>query len=89
MGSIFSKYKDVLIDISDNYSNDKCALYEINQCGKFLWEKIDSVNTKNDLVRLLIDAIIDNVDEEVVQNDVSEFLQTMLTIGFAEVEKNG
>ena len=36
-GSIF------LIDISDNYSGDKCALYEINETGKFLWDNIDEM----------------------------------------------
>lgn len=30
-----------LIDISDNYSGDKCALYEINETGMFIWSNID------------------------------------------------
>lgn len=31
-----------LIDISDNYSGDKCSLYEVNQTGMFIWNNIES-----------------------------------------------
>ena len=59
-GSIF------LIDISDNYSGDKCALYEINETGKFLWDNIDENRTVDSLVDALQEAIIDEVPREYI-----------------------
>lgn len=31
-----------LIDITDNYSGDRCALYEINETGMFLWKNLST-----------------------------------------------
>ena len=83
-GSIF------LIDISDNYSGDKCSLYEINETGKFLWEAIDKNKTINDLVTALQNAIIDDVPREVILNDVSEYITDLIDKQFLlEVAANG
>lgn len=83
-GSIF------LIDISDNYSGDKCALYEINETGKFLWGNIEENSTIDSLVDALQDAIIDEVARDVLVADVTEYIRDLIDKEFvSEVVANG
>lgn len=74
-----------LIDISDNYSGDKCALYEINETGMFIWNNINGSRTIEDLATLLKKAIIDDVDYQILHDDVAEFLETLVSRHFVEV----
>lgn len=74
-----------LIDISDNYSGDKCSLYEVNQTGMFIWNNIDGNRTTYDLAELLKSAIIDDIDIEILHSDVSEFVSTLIQKNFLEV----
>ena len=55
-----------LIDITDNYSGDKCSIYEINQTGMFIWNNIDGSRSVWELAELLKDAIIDDVNIELI-----------------------
>ena len=73
-----------LIDVSDNYSGDTCSLYEINQTGMFIWNNIDGTRSVKELAELLQAAIIDDVDFEVLHEDVSEFVSTLLEKRFLE-----
>lgn len=83
-GSIF------LIDISDNYSGDKCALYEINETGKFLWNNIKENSTIDGLVDALQDVIIDEVPRDVLVADVTEYIGDLIDKEFvSEVAANG
>lgn len=83
-GSIF------LIDISDNYSEDKCALYEINETGKFLWDNIEENSTIDGLVDALQDVIIDEVPRDVLVADVTEYIGDLIDKEFvSEVAANG
>ena len=83
-GSIF------LIDISDNYYGDKCALYEINETGKFLWDNIDENRTVDSLVDALQEAIIDEVPRDVLVADVAEYIGDLIDKEFvSEVAANG
>ena len=83
-GSIF------LIDISDNYVGDKCALHEINEVGKFIWECLDSNTTIEMLVNTLKDAIVDDVPYDVLYDDVKEYINDLSEKGFVlEEESNG
>lgn len=83
-GSIF------LIDISDNYSGDKCSLYEINETGKFLWDNIGENGTIDSLVDALQDAIIDEVPRDVLVADVTEYIGDLIEKEFVlEVSANG
>ncbi len=66
-----------LVDITDNYSGDKCALFEINETGKFLWEKSENSYEKVNLVTELQEAIVDEVPEEVLREDVDEFVEEL------------
>lgn len=79
-----------LIDISDNYAGDKCSLYEINNTGRFLWNKIDERGTIDDLVAALQDAIIDEVPRDLILADVTEFINDLIEKHFVlEVAANG
>ena len=83
-GSIF------LIDISDNYSGDKCALYEINETGKFLWDNIGENGNIDSLVDALQDAIINEVPRNVLVADVTEYIGDLIDKEFIlEVATNG
>ena len=73
-----------LIDISDNYSGDTCSLYEINQTGMFIWNNIDGTRSVKELAELLQAAIIDDVDFEILHEDVSEFVSTLIGMRFLE-----
>lgn len=79
-----------LINIADNYSGDQCNLFEINETGAFLWKHIDTSCTKETLVRELQNVLIDDVPQEVLLNDISEFLGDLAERGFvSEVEDHG
>lgn len=83
-GSIF------LIDISDNYSGDKCAIYEINETGKFLWNNIDRKGTVENLVKALQEVILDDVPYSELYNDVLEYIKSLKNKQFIlEVDVNG
>ena len=56
---IYNSY--FLIDITDNYSGDRCALYEVNETGMFLWENLSTKKTADELAALLKEAIVDDV----------------------------
>lgn len=73
-----------LIDIADNYSGDKCSIYEVNQTGVFIWDNIDGNREIDDLVALLSDAITDDIDRRVLRSDVDEFTSDLLARSFVE-----
>lgn len=74
-----------LIDISDNYSGDKCALYEINETGMFIWSNIDGKRSAEELAALMKAAIVDDVDDQKLYEDISEFIDTLIARQFVEV----
>ena len=79
-----------LVDISDNYQGDKCALYEINHTGKFLWDLIDGKYTLDDLAMRLKEAIVDDVPIEILNEDVREFVDSLREKEFIlEVAEHG
>ncbi|MGN1025611.1 MAG: PqqD family protein [Faecousia sp.] len=71
-----------LIDITDNYHGDRCSLYEINQTGMFLWKNLDTAKTSDELTSLLIAAIVDDIDYQIIHSDVIEFLNTLVSKQF-------
>ena len=75
----------LLIDITDNYSGDKCSLYEINQTGMFIWNHIDGSRSVRELAELLRDAIVDDVDIELIYQDVTEFVSDLQKKQFLEM----
>jgi len=79
-----------LIDISDNYSGDKCSLFEINETGMFLWNKLDEDKFVDSLTLSLQRAIIDEVSYDVLFNDVADYIEELKSKNFImEVAENG
>ena len=74
-----------LLNDSDNYSGDKCAIYEINETGMFIWNNIDGTRSTEELATLLKAAIIDDVDYQILHDDVKEFIDTLIIRQFVEV----
>ncbi len=70
-----------LIDITDNYQDDKCVMYEINEIGKFIWENIDGKNGQ-DVVQNLHSIIIEEIEYQVIYNDVLEYVNVLLEKNF-------
>lgn len=74
-----------LVDISDNYSFDKCALYEINETGLFIWDSIIGTRSVEELAELLKEAIIEDLDIQVLHDDVKDFVDALAIKNFLEV----
>lgn len=74
-----------LIDISDNYSGNKCAIYEINETGMFIWNNINGSRSTAELSSLLKEAIVDKIDYQILYDDVTEFINTLTARHFIEV----
>lgn len=71
-----------LIDITDNYSGDKCSLYEINETGKFLWDRLDENGSIDNLIDALQNAIISEVSRDVLVDDVTDYISDLMGNGF-------
>ena len=71
-----------LIDITDNYAGDRCALYEINETGHFIWSRIDGRATVEQIARQLQTAITEDVAFDVILADSREFTDTLRAKGF-------
>ena len=74
-----------LIDITDNYAQDKCALYEINETGNFIWEHINGINTVKDIAIALQQEITEEIDLQILIDDVTEFVDILREKRFIEV----
>lgn len=74
-----------LIDITDSYSQDRCALYEINEIGHFIWAHMDGSRSVTDIALELQKAITDEIPVQILIDDTHEFVQTLVAKGFVEV----
>lgn len=77
-----------LIDISQNYLNDKCSLYEINETGNFIWQQLENVEDIQKIVNCLMNNLVEDVDYLEVYADVEEYISILKKEGFLE-EVNG
>lgn len=71
-----------LINIKDDYSDETCNLYEINEIGYFLWNKVSECNTIAELVDELSSALEDEVDKSILTDDVNEYISGLVEMGF-------
>lgn len=71
-----------LIDITQNYSDEKSSLYEINDIGMFIWNRIDGDADTSAITADLISQINGDVPFDVVHNDVCEFIKVLIYEGF-------
>ena len=78
-----------LIDISDNYSDDKCRLFEINEMGHVIWDMLDCLPDNESQVDMIVSKIkkmiIDDIPEDVIKIDVESFINSMIEEGFIRV----
>ena len=78
-----------LIAIRDNYLDDKCRLYEINEVGDVIWNILDSSSEEESqidcIVKYIIDLIVDDVSYYVIKNDVESFIGSISKEGFLRV----
>ena len=73
-----------LIDFSDNYSGDKCSIYEVNQTGMFIWNNINGSRSIEELAELLQKEIVEDIDFKILYNDVYEFVSILMENQFLE-----
>lgn len=72
-----------LIDITDNYLDEQCQLYEINEIGMYIWNYlIDCSTSIDDIVLQLKDCIIDEIDINELYKDVKDFIDLLLALQF-------
>ncbi len=71
-----------LIDITDNYLDSNCSLYEINEIGEFIWNALGNGSTLGEIVKLLLKNIVDEVDECEVAEDVENYILMLVSEGF-------
>jgi hypothetical protein len=73
---------DYLINITENYLDDKCTFYELNEIGSFIWEHIGEGIEVSVLLHNLISAINDDVDQSIISDDLMEFIGVLKRNGF-------
>lgn len=73
-----------LIDTTQNYLNDICNLYEINEIGKFCWDSLATCVEIEDIVKSLMENLIDEVDYDEVNSDIREYINMLIDNGFVE-----
>ena len=71
-----------LIDIKENYANDKCSLYEINSMGEFIWDQLDELDDVSGITDVIVRNTSGAVEYSVVFSDVTEFINTLLSLNF-------
>ena len=60
------------------------GLLTLNECGTFLWERLEGAETEQALADALLDTY--EVDPETAKKDVQEFLDTLRKLNVLDVE---
>lgn len=75
-----------LINIKQNYLDDKCCLYEINEMGSYIWNRISDETSLDDIVNAIVmDMDVQDVSLDEIKNDVSDYVCLLAREGFLEV----
>lgn len=76
-----------LINTKQNYLNDKCCLYEINEMGSYIWNCISHDTSIESIIECIISSIdIHDISRDEIRNDVIEYLNLLEKEGFLEVQ---
>lgn len=59
----------------------------LNDTGKFIWENLDGKNSKNALVKKIMDAF-DISDEKKIREDLEKFLEDLNKLRFLEQDED-
>ncbi len=70
-----------LIDITQNYFDEICHLYEINQVGQFVWERLPEMSAER-ICEELYTQVGGSVDYAEIQDDINGFLLQLCSLGF-------
>ncbi len=73
-----------LIDISANYANDKCYLYQLDAIGCFIWDCLTDTGEISAIVEQIL-SVTTGLETDVVYHDVAEFIEMLLAEKFLEV----
>ena len=63
-----------LIDIEQNYSSDKCILFEINEVGYCIWKLMERCLDIDEIVNELYEKVDREVDKNILTKDVKEYM---------------
>lgn len=78
-----SKY---LINTRQNYRDDKCLLYEINEMGSYIWNRIARETSVDKIAnQILSDMNIQDVTFDEIKKDVNDYICLLAKEGFLEV----
>ena len=76
-----------LINTKQNYLNDKCCLYEINEMASYIWTQIDGSTSIDEIVnQIFCDMEIQDASFDEVKKDVNDCVYLLANEGFLEVE---
>ena len=66
-----------LINVKQNYLDDNCFIYEINEVGSYIWNRIaESIRTTMN---------IQDISFNDIKRDISEYINVLVEEGFLEV----
>lgn len=73
-----------LIDIKQNYLDDKCYIYELNPMGNLIWDSVDKVSSLTELAQLVKNKIDDNISFQQIMEDTKHFVDILIANEFLE-----
>ena len=71
-----------LIDITANFQDEKCELYEIDTIGAFIWESLNDLHTSQEIALCLKEALTDDISTDVLLSDVNDFIYSLKAQGY-------
>lgn len=75
-----------LINTKQNYLNDTCCLYEINEMGSYIWNSISEETSIDDIVKAIISDIdVQGIGFNEIKDDVTDYVELLVKEGFLEV----
>lgn len=78
-----------LIDIRQNYLNDKCHLYELNSMGNYIWDLLDKYHSPFEIAREIFQGTSDDISFDTIFSDVTAFLNLLEEENFLEYTYEG
>lgn len=76
-----------LVNIKQNYLNNKCCLYEINEMASYIWSKIDGNTSVDEIVNQILSEVdVQDVSFDEIKSDVNDYIYVLAKEGFLEVQ---
>ena len=73
-----------LINITQNYLNDKCSLYEINETGNFILSQMELNKSMLEIAKELKKCINEDISLNELECDIKAFIETLYNEGFIQ-----